>query len=39
MSYGYDAKIYENRSTFHMMHNAENLLFDVQAARNSKEVI
>ncbi|KAL2047327.1 hypothetical protein N7G274_001348, partial [Stereocaulon virgatum] len=36
MSYGYDAKIYKNRSTLHMMDNAENLLFEIQAVRNSK---
>ena len=38
MSYGYDAKIYKNRSTLHMMDNAENLLFEVQAVINSKTV-
>ncbi len=38
MTYGYDANIYKNRSTLHMMDNAENLLFEIQAARNSEQV-
>ena len=38
MSYGYDAKIYKSRSTLHMMDNAENLLYEVLAKRNSETV-
>ena len=38
MLYGYDAKIYKSRSTLHMMDNAENLLYEVSAKRNSEMV-
>ena len=38
MSYGYDAKIYKSRSTLHMIDNAENLLYEVMAKRNSETV-
>lgn len=39
MSYGYDAKIYKSKSTLHMMDNAADLLFEIQAKRTSQTVL
>ena len=39
MSYGYDAKIYNSRSTLHMMDNASDILSKIQATRASRMVI
>lgn len=39
MSYGYDATISASQNTLHVMNNAEDLLFEIQAQRRSPKVI
>ena len=39
MSYGYDAKIYNSKSTLHIMDNAEDMLSLIQGKRTLPKVI
>ena len=39
MSYGYDAKVYQSRSTLHIMHKAQDLLYEIKARRDTPSVL